>query len=88
MKCKNLILAALVAAAGVLSAFTTLNANTEYQRPTFVKTNARCGHSNCSCSGYWGFKHTNGTYEGSCSNSDGWGHTCGHSPSSHGLRNW
>ena len=55
---------------------------------TFVKTNARCRRGNCQCSGYWGIKHYNGTYEGSCRNSDGFGHTCGHSPQHHGLREW
>lgn len=53
---------------------------------TFVKTRNKC--SKCSCSGYWGYKHGNGTYEGNCSNSDGWGHTCGHGPEKHGLRKW
>lgn len=55
---------------------------------TFVKTSNRCQHSSCSCSGYWGYKHGNGTYEGNCSNSDGHGHTCGHGPEKHGLRKW
>ena len=55
---------------------------------TFVKTNAKCGRGNCRCSGYWGIKHNNGTYEGACRNSDGYGHTCGHSPQDHGLRKW
>lgn len=54
----------------------------------FVKTKSKCEKSNCSCSGYWGYKHNNGTYEGSCSNSDGHGHTCGHSPQNHGLKAW
>ena len=53
---------------------------------TFVKTSARCGK--CSCSGYWGYKHQNGRYEGSCSNSDGHGHSCGHGPEKHGLPKW
>lgn len=54
---------------------------------TFVKTKNKC--SKCSgCSGYWGYKHGNGTYEGNCSNSDGFGHTCGHGPEKHGLRKW
>lgn len=54
---------------------------------TFVKTKNKC--SKCSgCSGYWGYKHGNGTYEGSCSNTDGHGHTCGHSPEKHGLKKW
>lgn len=54
----------------------------------FVKTSSRCTKSNCSCSGYWGYKHDNGTYEGACSNTDGHGHTCGHGPEKHGLRKW
>lgn len=53
---------------------------------TFVKT--RNGCSKCDCSGYWGYKHGNGTYEGRCSNSDGHGHTCGHGPEKHGLKKW
>jgi len=52
----------------------------------FVKTRYRC--SKCSCSGYWGYQHQNGTYEGACSNTDGHGHTCGHGPEKHGLRRW
>ena len=53
---------------------------------TFVKTSYRC--EDCSCDGYYGYKHQNGTYEGKCSNTDKWGHTCGHSPEDHGLRSW
>lgn len=54
---------------------------------TFVKTKNKC--SKCSgCFGYWGYKHGNGTYEGSCSNTDGHSHTCGHGPEKHGLRKW
>lgn len=53
---------------------------------TFVKTKYSCGK--CSCSGYWGYKHSNGTYEGYCSNTDKWGHKCGHSPEAHGLSSW
>lgn len=54
---------------------------------TFVKTKNKC--SKCDgCSGYWGYKHGNGTYEGRCSNTDGHGHTCGHGPGKHGLRKW
>ncbi len=55
---------------------------------TFVKTNAKCRNSNCQCSGYWGYRHGNGTYEGNCCNTDGFGHTCGHGPEAHGLRRW
>lgn len=61
---------------------TTVTSNTK----KFVKTKNRC--SKCSCSGYWGYKHLNGTYEGACSNSDGHGHTCGHGPEKHGLKKW
>ena len=53
---------------------------------TFKKTNAQCDE--CSCSGYWGTKHDAGTYEGACSNTDQFGHSCGHSPSHHGLREY
>ena len=66
-----------------------VSASPSFQGSTtsFVKTNAKC--KACSgCSGYWGIKHLNGTYEGACSNSDGWGHKCGHSPEKHGLRKW
>lgn len=66
-----------------------VSASPSFQGSTtsFVKTNAKC--KTCSgCSGYWGIKHLNGTYEGACSNSDGWGHRCGHGPEKHGLRKW
>lgn len=53
---------------------------------TFVKTKNKC--SKCSCSGYWGYKHQNGTYEGSCSNTDAYGHKCGHGPEKHVLKKW
>ncbi|MGM9833733.1 MAG: hypothetical protein ACI31A_08630, partial [Candidatus Limisoma sp.] len=62
------------------------SANDKYR--TFVKTKNKCRNSNCSCSGYWGYKHGNGTYEGNCQNTDGHGHTCGHGPEKHGLRKW
>lgn len=52
----------------------------------FVKTKNKC--STCSCSGYWGYKHDNGTYEGSCSNTDKWGYKCSHGPEKHGLKKW
>lgn len=52
----------------------------------FEKTRARC--SKCGCTGYWGYKHQNGTYEGNCSNSDGHGHTSNHGPEKHGLKKW
>lgn len=54
----------------------------------FVKTKSSCNNSNCSCPGYWGYLHENGHYEGACSNKDGHGHTCGHSPEKHGLKKW
>lgn len=57
-----------------------------FQGKSFVKTNAKC--KKCSCSGYWGYYHSNGTYEGNCSNTDQWGHSCGHGPEAHGLRKW
>lgn len=55
-------------------------------RKTFKKTKNRC--STCSCSGYWGYQHQNGTYEGNCSHTDQYGHRCGHGPEKHGLRKW
>lgn len=55
-------------------------------RASFKKTSYRC--DKCSCKGYWGYKHNNGTYEGNCSNRDAGGHTCRHSPQHHGLRKW
>ena len=60
------------------------------QSPTkwFKKTNNRCRASSCSCSGYWGIYHENGSYEGACSNTDGYGHRCGHGPEKHGLKRW
>lgn len=56
----------------------------------FVKTNAKCRRTNvCDCSGYWGYIHyPSRKYEGRCQNSDGHGHTCGHSPADHGLPQW
>lgn len=60
--------------------------NTSDRYRTFVKT--RNGCSKCDCSGYWGYKHGNGTYEGRCSNSDEHGHNCGHVFEKHGLRKW
>lgn len=60
------------------------------QTPTvkFVKTKNRCKKSLCKCSGYWGIKHDAGTYEGYCRNTDGYGHSCGHGPRDHGLRQY
>ena len=52
----------------------------------YVETSYDCDE--CSCDGYYGYKHTNGTYEGACQNTDKWGHRCGHSPEDHGLRSW
>lgn len=53
---------------------------------TFKKTKNKC--TKCSCKGYWGYKHGNGTYEGNCSNTDSWGYTCKHGPEKLGLRKW
>ena len=64
------------------------SSNISFKGGTFVKTNYKCKHNSCDCSGYWGYKHSNGTYEGKCQNSDGWGHTCNHSPEDHGLKSW
>lgn len=62
--------------------------STEAYGGSFTKTRNRCTHSACHCSGFWGYKHLNGTFEGRCSNSDGNGHTCGHTANYHGLRNY
>ena len=83
-----LAVAAISGFAFSAQSFTTSDATASAPRPKFVKTSSRCSNSNCSCSGYWGYKHQNGTYEGSCSNTDGHGHTCGHGPEKHGLRKW
>ncbi len=94
MKVKKIIgsvaaVAALTAVAFVAQSFSAPEAPSSSKPTTrFVKTSNRCSHSNCSCSGYWGLKHDNGTYEGACSNTDGHGHTCGHGPEKHGLRRW
>ncbi|MBQ9664892.1 MAG: hypothetical protein IJV33_00270 [Bacteroidaceae bacterium] len=53
-----------------------------------MKTRNKCTNGNCQCRGYWGKKHDSGTYEGRCSNSDGFGHPCGHGPEKHGLRKY
>lgn len=75
---------------GVVSVKRKINrsSNIPFKGGTFVKTNYKCKHNSCDCSGYWGYKHGNGTYEGKCQNSDGWGHTCNHSPEDHGLKSW
>lgn len=97
MKLKKFITAgiAVIAIAGM--AFTIQSAGTPdsaaaavsaSKTKKFVKTKNKCTKSNCSCSGYWGYKHQNGTYEGACSNTDGHGHTCGHGPEKHGLKKW
>ncbi|MCC8118169.1 MAG: hypothetical protein LIP09_05385 [Bacteroidales bacterium] len=65
----------------------TVNSASGDRYRTYVKTKFKC--DKCSgCSGYWGYRHQNGTYEGNCRNSDGHGHTCGHSPQHHGLKAW
>ncbi len=98
MKIKQItkMLAALVAVLGIAfmvqsfaapaSTSVTTTSTSSVSTKKFVKTKNRC--SKCSCSGYWGYKHQNGTYEGACSNTDGHGHTCGHGPEKHGLRKW
>lgn len=78
------VLIAIVAQSFVSAEPSSSSANDKYR--TFVKTKNKC--RNCSCSGYWGYKHGNGTYEGNCQNTDGHGHTCGHGPEKHGLRKW
>lgn len=64
----------------------SMNETTFSQSPikSFKKTKNKC--DNCSCSGYWGIKYNNGTYEGNCTNTDNFGHRCGHDPKHHGLR--
>ena len=57
------------------------------QTKWFVKTTYKCSTCN-GCSGYWGIYHTNETYEGACSNTDGYGYRCGHGPEKHGLKKW
>ena len=49
-------------------------------------SSAKCKHRGCKCDGYVGYETPSGAYKGPCQNSDGWGHTCGHSPREHGLR--
>lgn len=76
----------------LVQSFTFVNSSdmsansTQYKK--FVKTKNKCTKSNCSCSGYWGYMHLNGTYEGNCLNTDGHGHRCGHGPEKHGLKKW
>lgn len=53
-------------------------------KPVYVK-GASCKEGGCQCDGYMGTITPSGNYKGKCINSDGWGHTCGHSPSDHGL---
>ena len=73
----------------IIAAFSTQSITaSSSSNKKFVKTSYKCQKSNCDCSGYWGYKHLNGTYEGNCSNSDGHGHTCGHGPEKHGLKKW
>ncbi len=102
MKIKRItkVLAALVAVLGIalmvqsfaaskpIAATSTSASVSSAATKKFVKTKNKCTKSNCSCSGYWGYKHQNGTYEGACSNTDGHGHTCGHGPEKHGLKKW
>lgn len=92
MKLKKLITAgiAIIAILGIAFTMQSFTAPESVasasSTKTFVKTKYKC--SKCSCSGYWGYKHQNGTYEGACSNTDAYGHRCGHSPEKHGLRKW
>jgi len=63
------------------------NVSFQGQRTSLVQTTAGCDE--CGCTGYKGIKHhSNGTYEGACIHSDGYGHTCGHGPEKHGLKKW
>lgn len=93
MKLKKIITACIVIVAILGIAFTVESfaapepaAAPAVNTKKFVKTSNKC--SKCSCSGYWGYKHQNGTYEGACMNRDKFGHTCGHGPEKHGLRKW
>lgn len=54
------------------------------EKPVIVK-GASCKHSGCYCSEYHGKQTSTGQYKGKCTNTNGWGHTCGHSPEEHGL---
>jgi hypothetical protein len=60
--------------------------NPSFQGNKLVRTDAKCKKGGCRCSGYIGYKTSGGLYKGACQNSDGWGHTCGHSPKDHGLQ--
>ncbi len=92
------VLISIVAVAAVIMVALTIDTSKQSETPSFaasaslantkkfVKTKNKC--SKCSCSGYWGYKHDNGTYEGACSNTDKWGHKCGHDPEKHGLKKW
>lgn len=91
----SVAIVAVVGIAFMVQSFTTPEptstaapAATSSSAKKFVKTKNKCTKSNCSCSGYWGYKHDNGTYEGAFSNTDGHGHTCGHGPEKHGLKKW
>lgn len=91
---KKIIIASVVLIAGCLfMAFTNPfsgkpESNVQTRTYKYVKTNSRCAAGNCKCRGYWGKRHDNGAYEGSCSNSDGYGHSCGHGPEKHGLKRY
>ena len=75
---------------GTVSVSSTSGPNISFGASTrkLVQTDAECDHGSCNCSGYKGYKHDNGTYEGLCQHSDGYGHTCGHTPEYHGLKSW
>lgn len=59
--------------------------NITFKGNKIVRTKNKCSHSGCHCSGFVGELSPAGIYKGSCQNTDGWGHTCGHSPREHGL---
>lgn len=62
--------------------------NVVFKKEAVRTVSTKKGCSRCDCDGYIGIEHLNGTYEGNCSNSDGHGHTCRHSPKNHGLSSW
>lgn len=76
----------LTAMLTLLAVVMTMSAFTAGDTKTFTKTKNKC--TKCSCSGYHGYKHQNGTYEGNSSNTVQYGHKCGHGPEKHGLRKW
>ena len=91
---RKIIITSIVLISGCLfTAFThhltgKPESNVQSKTYKYVKTRNKCTNGNCQCRGYWGKKHDSGTYEGRCSNSDGFGHPCGHGPEKHGLRKY